>query len=255
MDDLISRSALIKKMSDTNIEIMFDLPVEELLGEDVDMDDFCTLLQDAIQAYRKLVIGEVINKAPTVDAVPVVWKEVKGFEGLYEVSTLGKVRNSKGKIKKHGIKRTSGTCYKTVRLWKDGKYYNKYVHRLIAEAFIPNPEKLPFINHKDEDGTNNSIENLEWCTKEYNNNYGTARKRQAKKVRGKESEKRKVVYQYTLDGDFVACYPSVTHAAKELGCSTSEIAQVCIGKRKTSRGFIWEYENCGAKMDGKKVQE
>lgn len=75
MNDLISRSALIKKMSDTNIEIMFDLPVEELLGEDVDMDDFCTLLQDAIQAYRKLVIGEVINKAPTIEAGPVVHGE------------------------------------------------------------------------------------------------------------------------------------------------------------------------------------
>lgn len=71
MSDLISRSALIERMNDTKIQIMLDLPVEELLGEDVDMDDFCTLLQDAIQAYRKLVIGEVITNAPTVDAVPV----------------------------------------------------------------------------------------------------------------------------------------------------------------------------------------
>ena len=72
MDDLISRKALIEKMNDTKIQIMFDLPIEELLGEDVDMDDFCTLLQDAIQAYRKLVIGEVINKTPTVETVSVV---------------------------------------------------------------------------------------------------------------------------------------------------------------------------------------
>ena len=73
MNDLIIRSALIEKMNDTKIQIMFDLPVEELLGEDVDMDDFCTLLQDAIQEYRKLVIGEVINKTPTVEAKPVVY--------------------------------------------------------------------------------------------------------------------------------------------------------------------------------------
>lgn len=72
MDDLISRKALLEKMNDTKIQIMFDLPVEELLGEDVDMDDFCTLLQDAIQAYKKLVIGQVINKTPTVEAVSVV---------------------------------------------------------------------------------------------------------------------------------------------------------------------------------------
>lgn len=83
MSDLISRSALIEKMNDTKIQVMFDLPVEELLGEDVDMDDFCTLLQDAIQAYRKLVIGEVINKTPTVEAKPVVygeWIESDWFE-------------------------------------------------------------------------------------------------------------------------------------------------------------------------------
>ena len=185
----------------------------------------------------------LIDNQPTVEAVPVVWKPIKDFEGLYEISNFGKVRNSKGEIKKHGIKRTTGTCYKTVRLWKDGKYHNKYIHRLIAEAFIPNPQNLPFINHKDEDGTNNSIENLEWCTPKYNTNYGTARERQAKKIRGRESEKRKAVLQYSIDGKFVAYYPSITHASKELGCSTSEIAQACNGKRKTSRGFIWKYEN------------
>lgn len=123
-----------------------------------------------------------LNNAPTVDAVPVAWKPIIGFEGLYEVSNFGKVRNRKGEIKKHGIKRTTGTCYKTVRLWKDGKYYTKYIHRLIAEAFIPNPNNFPFVNHKDEDGTNNSIDNLEWCTREYNVNYGTAKERRKKKM-------------------------------------------------------------------------
>lgn len=84
MDDLISRKALIEKMNDTKVEIMFDLPVEELLGEDVDMDDFCTLLQDAIQSYRKLVIGEVMEKAPTVEAVPVVHGECIDVTGCLD---------------------------------------------------------------------------------------------------------------------------------------------------------------------------
>ena len=129
---------------------------------------------------------------PTVDAVPVVWKPVLGFEGLYRVSNLGKVRNKNGEILKQGIKRTNGTCYKIVNLWKDGRYYKKYIHRLIAEAFIPNPNNLPMINHKDEDGTNNSIDNLEWCTREYNVNYGTAKERRAKKIRGvKHTEEHK----------------------------------------------------------------
>ena len=130
------------------------------------------------------VIRQNIKDMPTVDAVEVVWKPIVGFEGLYEISNLGKVRNSKGETLKQGIKRTNCTCYKLVNLWKDGRYYKKYVHRLIAEAFIPNPGNLPMVNHKDEDGTNNSIDNLEWCTREYNVNYGTAKERRAKKIRG-----------------------------------------------------------------------
>lgn len=198
--------------------------------------------------YDDTTIAEIINNLPTIEAVPVVWKQIEGFEGLYEVNNFGKVRNNKGEIKKQGIKRTNGTCYKTVKLWKNGQYHTKYIHRLIAEAFIPNPDNLPFINHKDEDGTNNSIDNLEWCTREYNVNYGTAKERRAKKIRGRESEKRKAVLQYDLNGNFVAYYPAITIAASELGCSTTEISSVCNGKRRTARGFIWKYEDCGAVM-------
>lgn len=127
---------------------------------------------------------DIINDQPAADVAPVVWMPVLGFEELYEVSNLGRVRNKKGEILKQRIKRTSGTCYKSVDLWKDGKYHKKYIHRLVAEAFIPNPDELPFVNHKDEDGTNNFIDNLEWCTREYNVNYGTAKERRAKKIRG-----------------------------------------------------------------------
>lgn len=121
---------------------------------------------------------------PAVDAVPVVWVAINGFEGLYEISNFGRVRNRNGEVLKQRIKRTNCTCYKTVDLWKDGRYYKKYIHRLVADAFIPNPNNMPFVNHKDEDGTNNFIDNLEWCTREYNVNYGTAKERRAKKIRG-----------------------------------------------------------------------
>ena len=229
MSDLISRSELIDYLEKVTVTdgITFETGFKQILTD--------------------------INNAPTIDAVPVVWKSIEGFEGLYKISNFGEVKNKKGETLKHGIKRTSGTCYKTVRLWKDGKYYNKYIHRLIAEAFIPNPEQLPFINHKDEDGTNNFIENLEWCTSAYNSNYGTARKRQAKKLKGRKSEKRKPVLQYSVLGEFIAYFPSITLAAKELECSTSEISQVCNGKRKTAKGFLWKYD-CGADMR-KKVEE
>lgn len=135
--------------------------------------------------YKNMVVAVYdIEEIPAADVAPVVWMPVLGFEGLYEVSSLGQVRNKKGEVLKQGIKRTPCTCYKVVHLWKEGKYHRKYIHRLIAEAFIPNPNNLPMVNHKDEDGTNNFIDNLEWCTREYNVNYGTAKERRAKKLRG-----------------------------------------------------------------------
>lgn len=129
-----------------------------------------TIITDDIYGMGIMTgLGHALNvarAAPAADVVEVVWKPVLGFEGLYEVSSLGRVRNKKGETLKQGIKRTNGTCYKTVSLWKDGSYYRKYIHRMIAEAFIPNPDNLPMINHKDEDGTNNFIDNLEWCTRD-----------------------------------------------------------------------------------------
>lgn len=129
-------------------------------------------------------IVDAVQDAPTIDVAPVVWENVDGFDGLYFVNKYGQVKNKKGEIMKQQIKRTNGTCYKSLSLWKDGRYYKKYVHRLVAEKFIPNPHGLEFINHKDEDGTNNVVENLEWCTREYNVNYGTARERRIKKIKG-----------------------------------------------------------------------
>lgn len=224
MGDLISRSALRDRF------------YKECCGE-------CYRCEHENHEYNCNLIEEM----PTVEAEPVVWLPIKEFEGLYEISNRGVVRNRKGDVLKQGIKRTPCTCYKTVKLWKDGKYYTKYIHRLIAEVFIENPNGLPFINHKDEDGTNNSIDNLEWCTREYNVNYGTAKERRAKKIRGRESEKRRAVVQYSLDGEFVAWYPSVTAAALEYGCSTYQISSVCNGKRKTAKGFVWKHAD---KMDG-----
>ena len=147
------------------------------------------------------VIADIIGNAPTVDAVPVVRKPVEGYEGYYEVDQFGRVYSldriihvsdngreydkplKGGQMKQH----MHSEGYKTVVLTKNGKSENVYVHRLVARAFINNPEGLPFINHKDEDKTNNFVENLEWCTSEYNINYGTGNERRARKIRGKVS--------------------------------------------------------------------
>ena len=237
MDEYIEREALVVRLQEHH-RFLVDA-----------WGDFCSMpMQDKARVDElSNCIAEVFN-APAADVAPVAWMPVLGFEGLYEVSGLGQVRNQKGEILKQGIKRTPCTCYKVVHLWKDGVYYTKYVHRLIAEAFIPNPDNLPMVNHKDEDGTNNLICNLEWCTREYNVNYGTAKERRAKKIRGRESEKRKPVLQYDLGGNIVARHNSVADAANSVGCSTHDISRVCLGKRKTARGFVWKHDT--ARMDG-----
>ena len=104
-----------------------------------------------------------------------VWKDIVHYEGIYKVSNFGRIWS----IHKQDYKttHTKDNGYMFVQLYKNGKMYNEYVHRLVALAFIPNQNNLPQVNHKDEDKSNNYVGNLEWCTAKYNNNYGTCRKR------------------------------------------------------------------------------
>lgn len=134
------------------------------------------------------------------DVVEVVRKAVNGYEGYYEVDQFGRVysvdriipvndngRNYSKQLQAKQMKQSVNTNgYKIVSLTKDGKTKNLYVHRLVAEAFIQNEDELPMVNHKDEDKTNNFVENLEWCNASYNRTYGKAVEKQAKKLRGKK---------------------------------------------------------------------
>jgi len=118
-----------------------------------------------------------------------IWRPTKGFEGYYEVSNLGSVRSIDrvvyDKVRKcyRLLKgktltiRDNGHGYKTVMFCRDHKIYNKYVHILVAESFLDNPDHLPTVNHKDENKENNRVDNLEWCSQYYNNEYGTRKKR------------------------------------------------------------------------------
>lgn len=165
-----------------------------------------------------------------------VWKPIKGYEGRYEVSNFGNVKslnfNKTGKEKL--LKpRLSHNGYFRVILYNEFGYKSFFVHRLVAYAFILNNNQIfnNQINHKDEDKTNNSASNLEWCSCEYNNNYGTRTEKTFKRV-----------LQYTKEGAFIKKWESLTHIEKELGYLHGNISLCCNGKCKYSHGFIWRFE-------------
>ena len=176
------------------------------------------------------------------------WRPVVGYEGLYEVSNTGRVRSldryvkgkgksyflHKGRILSPGIKPEG---YLVVRLQR--RMF--YVHRLVIEAFIPNPDNLPEVNHKDEDKENNSVQNLEWCTDKYNQNYGTRTQRISEKnTNGKLS---KPVLQYEKSGGFVKEWKSTWDVERNLGYFHNYISDCCTGRYKCAYGFIWKYKD------------
>ena len=115
-----------------------------------------------------------------------IWKDIQGYEGQYMVSNLGRVKsfkkNSNGNILKIS---DDGNGYKQISLYKNGKSKTWKIHRLVAIAFIPNPNDLPQVNHKDEDPSNNCVDNLEWCDGKYNSNYGNHNKKLSEAHTGK----------------------------------------------------------------------
>lgn len=166
------------------------------------------------------------------------WKNIAGYEGIYQISSLGRVKNIKnGRIKKQIINKYG---YLQVSLWKNNKNKMKRVHRLVAEAFLNNPKPHIYdcINHKDENKLNNCVENLEWCDRKYNNNYGMHNLNIAK-------SHSKPVLQYTLNGEFVKEWESATAASKALGFPQSAINWCCTKKKKynSCKGFLWKYKN------------
>ena len=164
------------------------------------------------------------------------WKDVKGYEGLYLVSDEGEVY-SLPRIVNNG----RGTYVTGGRLLKPGKraqYYSfvilsdgeniehKSLHRLVAEAFIPNPNDYPEVNHIDENTDNNAANNLEWCTRQYNIDYSKSKK----------------VSQWTMDGEKVAEYKSIAFASQISGINRTAINNALVGWSKTAGGYIWKYE-------------
>lgn len=161
-----------------------------------------------------------------------IWKDIKGYEGLYQASNQGNIRNAQTWVVLRPA--NNNNKYPTVSLSKNGEKHSKNVHKLIASTFIPNPLNLPQVNHKDEDKTNNCVDNLEWCSNSYNCNYGTRNKKVAKKIK-------KHIIQSNLDGEEIMCWFSLTDAHDSTNISISKISECLKGKRKTYGGYIWKY--------------
>ena len=175
------------------------------------------------------------------------WKDIKGYEGLYQISNLGNVKRIKfinNIVEKEKIKilKPINNTYLQVALSKEGKVKVKNIHRLVAETFIPNPDRLPQVNHKDENKHNNNVDNLEWCSRIYNMNYGSVKDKISKSHRKENIKKRKPIVQYDRNMHIIKEYSGICEAVKETNIDKSSIIKCCKNKQKTSGGYIWKYK-------------
>ena len=183
-----------------------------------------------------------------------IWKSITGFEGLYEVSSLGKVRslpryvacknNSNrfinGKILNPSV---SHDGYKYVDLSNKCIKYRFKIHRLIAISFIDNPKNNPQINHKDGNKLNNNVSNLEWCTNSENQKHAHLigiKKTPIVAISGENNPNNKPIVQISLDGRILNKFYSATEAMKITNINRGHIRSVCLGKRKTAGGYKWK---------------
>ena len=174
-----------------------------------------------------------------------IWKPIKDYEGLYEVSSLGRIKSMPKKFIRNGavthfeekiLTPSDSHGYRSVVLTKNGIHKTHSVHRLVALAFIQNPNNYTQINHKDENKSNNRVENLEWCTPHENTEHYHKTLRN-----GKPMYNQKACLQI-IDGEVIAEYKSLNEASRRTGVSVSNIYCCCIGKTTTAGGYQWKYK-------------
>lgn len=176
------------------------------------------------------------------------WKDIEGYEDLYQISTKGRVKSLQREYSVNGglylrkeriMKQSVVMGYRCVTLSKKGVKRTCKVHRIVANAFIPRIKNFNIVNHKDEDKFNNNVENLEWCSYKYNTNYGTNRVRISKTKRDKGQAKS--VDMYDKSGNFIRHFDSIVDAANYIGARKTDVCSVCNGRQQSTKGYKFKY--------------
>jgi hypothetical protein len=160
-----------------------------------------------------------------------IWKDIKEYKGKYQVSNTGKVKRGNTLLNPYD----NGKGYLNVSLYFNKRNITARVNRLVAQEFVENPNNYKFVNHKDENKKNNNVDNLEWCTIKYNNNYGN----RIKKYKQKRCKK---ILQYDLNNCFIKEWDSMSEIAEKFKISISGIRNCAIGKFRQFKGFVWKYK-------------
>ena len=171
-----------------------------------------------------------------------IWKDIPNYEGYYQISNLGNVKSligwsysEKCYIKREKILKPNLREYKQIVLIKNKKREYHYIHRLVAQAFVPNPNNLSYVNHKDENKYNNNADNLEFCSHQYNDCYGTKLDRQSIALTKYN------ILQYDANGNLIKKWFNIREIVRKMGYSKTNIQHCCMKKCKTAYGFICEY--------------
>ena len=177
------------------------------------------------------------------------WKDIQGYEGKYQVSNFGQIRSLQYKGRKRLLilkPVIKATGYLVVSL----NGCQKHIHRLVAEAFIPNPHNYPVVDHINTEKSDNSASNLRWCSIKDNVNNPISKELRIKMVRhkckgrlGKDSLTHKAVYQFSIAGKFVRRWECMSDACRHYNIDTGSMTRVCQGKCHTAKGFVWRYQN------------
>ena len=182
-----------------------------------------------------------------------VWKPVVGYEAYYSISNYGRLRSNTRRTKSTDGRNTlhygkivklstNKGGYLDFRISIEGRLISVVIHRLVAMAFIPNPENLPMVNHKDENPANNCAHNLEWCTNVYNINYKDTQKRHSESLRKVLRDRTYKVHQYSLDGNLIATYRGKKEIV-DAGFSYDAVVHCCKHITNTACGYIWRRDN------------